>query len=137
MTLRLADSASTLVDQPIGLLTYLDEFRPWFLDKIGKRRDSSYEISNAVVFDPFSESAEGNGRAETAGCSIDRMIFSQPANVTSCPLSFSAVTIKGGEMVLTANWQAGVLGVEDEDAFVEEVLGHIECNLVETVRGSG
>ncbi|RDW65779.1 uncharacterized protein DSM5745_09518 [Aspergillus mulundensis] len=131
-TLRLARSSSTLVDQPIGLLRYLDKFRPWFLEKLGKRRDSSYEISNAVVFDPSpghkSTSVESNNRKEEVKMdwNIERMVMSQPANVTGCPLSFSVVTRKGGDMALTLNWQVGVLGIEDEDGFAEDVLKRID-----------
>ncbi|KAL4875040.1 hypothetical protein BJY04DRAFT_224429 [Aspergillus karnatakaensis] len=123
-TQRLAVSAGTLVNQPIGLVAYLNEFRPWFLGKLGQKRDSSYEISNAVVFEPPSAS-------EREEWDIERMVFSQPANVTSCPLSFSVVTRKDGDMVLTLNWQVGVLGVDDEDAFAKDVLARIDGYLVE------
>ncbi|KAL4867914.1 hypothetical protein BDV12DRAFT_109832 [Aspergillus spectabilis] len=122
-TLRLADSAGTLVNQPIGLVAYLDKFRPWFLGKLGQKRDSSYEISNAVVFDPSSSVSE---RKEGMTWEIERMVFSQPANVTNCPLSFSVVTRKDGDMALTLNWQIGVLGVSNEDAFAKDVLGRID-----------
>ncbi|KAL4908454.1 hypothetical protein BDW74DRAFT_147473 [Aspergillus multicolor] len=130
--LYLAKSSSTLVDQPIGLLRYLDKLRPWFLEKLGKRRDSSYEISNAVVFDPLPgrelKPIKGDNRDEEGKMDwdIERMVMSQPANATGCPLSFSVVTRKGGDMVLTLNWQLGVLGVENEDAFANDVLERID-----------
>ncbi|KAL4808203.1 hypothetical protein BDV18DRAFT_134449 [Aspergillus unguis] len=130
-TIRLAESASTFIDQPIGLLKYLGEFRAWFLEKLGKRRDSSYEISNAVVFNPSSKSAGEDADEHKMGWDIDRMVFSQPANVTSCPLSFSVVTVKGGDMVLTVNWQVGILGIEDEDAFVGDLLARMEGYLIQ------
>ncbi|KAL4913760.1 hypothetical protein BDW62DRAFT_191826 [Aspergillus aurantiobrunneus] len=117
-----------LSTRPWVLLRYLDKFRPWFLEKLGKRRDSSYEISNAVVLDPSSKSAVDDDRGRW---DIVRMVFSQPANVTSCPLSFSAVTTKGGEMVLTVNWQVGVLAVDDEDAFAKDVLRRIDGYLAD------
>jgi hypothetical protein len=134
MTARLAHSASTLVDQPIGLVQYLDKFRPWFLEKLGETRDSSYEISNAVVFDPSSKdntSISGVGIDGEGTWDIERMVFSQPANVTNCPLSFSVVTRKDGEMVMTLNWQVGVLGVADENGFAKDILGRIDGYLTE------
>ncbi|KAL4953856.1 alcohol acetyltransferase [Aspergillus filifer] len=138
-TTRLAKSASTLVDQPIGLMKYLSNVRQWFLEKLGERRGSSYEISNVVVFDPSAETPKPVSGALEQDASekawdIERMVMSQPANATSCPLSFSVVTTKGGDMALTANWQLGVLGVEDEGEFVKDVLGRIEANLSEIGR---
>jgi hypothetical protein len=122
------------VDQPIGLVQYLDKFRPWFLEKLGETRDSSYEISNAVVFDPSSKdntSISGVGIDGEGTWDIERMVFSQPANVTNCPLSFSVVTRKDGEMVMTLNWQVGVLGVADENGFAKDILGRIDGYLTE------
>jgi hypothetical protein len=133
-TARLAHSASTLVDQPIGLVQYLNKFRPWFLEKLGEARDSSYEISNAVVFDPSPKDNTSVSGVESDGkgtWDIERMVFSQPANVTNCPLSFSVVTRKDGEMIMTLNWQVGVLGVADENGLAKDILGRIDGYLTE------
>ncbi|KAL4791859.1 hypothetical protein BDV19DRAFT_392640 [Aspergillus venezuelensis] len=135
-TTRLARSASTLVDQPIGLVKYLNNVRQWSLEKLGERRGSSYEISNAVVFDPSAATPEPvSAVVEQDSCEelwgIESMVMSQPANATSCPLSFSLVTTKGADMVLTANWQLGVLGIENEDGFVKNVLKNIGGDLIE------
>jgi hypothetical protein len=108
---------------------YLDKFRPWFLEKLGEARDSSYEISNAVVFDPSSKGNASVSGVESDGkgtWDIERMVFSQPANVTNCPLSFSVVTRKDGELVMTLNWQIGVLGVVDENGFAKDILGRFD-----------
>ncbi|KAL2812490.1 hypothetical protein BJX63DRAFT_432573 [Aspergillus granulosus] len=130
-TARLAHSATTVVDQPIGLVQYLDRFRPWFLEKIGQRRDSSYEISNAVVFDPSWQDTPGvEGNAERAW-DIERVVFSQPANATGCPLTFSVVTRKDGELAMTLNWQVGVLGLADENGFAQAILRRIDASLAE------
>jgi hypothetical protein len=129
-TVQLAECASTLVDQPIGLLRYLDSFRPWFLGKLGKNRDSSYEISNAIVFDPMSQSLN-DSHAGKENWDIERVLFSQPANVTGSPLSFQIVTRKDSDMIITLNWQLGVLGVSDEDAFVLGILDRIHDLLTE------
>ncbi|KAL5333943.1 hypothetical protein BJX70DRAFT_37216 [Aspergillus crustosus] len=128
-TQRLAESAGTLVNQPIGLVAYLDKFRPWFLGKLEQKRDSSYEISNAVVFEPSC--AIVSEEKGIIAWDIGRMVFSQPANVTNCPLSFSVVTRQDGDMVLTLTWQAGVLNVGDEDAFAKDVLVKIDGYLAE------
>jgi hypothetical protein len=47
-SLKLA--ASTLHNQPVGLLQYLKAFRPWTTSLVGKERDMSFEISNLGSF---------------------------------------------------------------------------------------
>ncbi|KAJ5554026.1 hypothetical protein N7513_003985 [Penicillium frequentans] len=124
-TLRLAECAGTLVDQPIGLLRYLSQFQPWFLGKLGKKRESSYEISNAVVFDPQNSDVDTISPAAHRNWDIERVLFSQPANVTGSALNFQIVTRKGGDMAITLNWQLGVLDVPDENEFVRDIVGRI------------
>ncbi|EED15244.1 conserved hypothetical protein [Talaromyces stipitatus ATCC 10500] len=128
----LAAAANTLDDQPIGLLKYLGNFRSWFLGHLGKKRDGSFEISNIGVFDPSLP----NGSTSSQGWSIERMVFSQPANVTASPLNFQVVTMKGSDMVITLNWQVGALGVVDEDAFAKAVLRHINNGFGKVALGS-
>ncbi|KAJ6014316.1 alcohol acetyltransferase [Penicillium herquei] len=127
---RLAECANTLSDQPIGLMPYVGKFRPWLLGKLGKKRDMSYEISNLVVFDPQAGSlSETPSNLEPKGWNIQRMIFSQPADATGSALSFQLVSMKGGDMVITLNWQLGVLGVPKEEKFVKDILAGIDAAL--------
>ncbi|KAJ6109346.1 alcohol acetyltransferase [Penicillium sp. IBT 16267x] len=129
-TNRLAACASSLVNQPIGLLRYLNRFRPWFLGKLGKDRESSYEISNAVVFDPQnSDVSPILPSARLRNWDIERVAFSQPADVTGSALNFQIVTRKGGDMVITLNWQLGILDVLDENQFVQDILARIHGSL--------
>lgn len=128
-TTRLAAVAGTLDDQPIGLLKYLSNFRSWFIGQLGKKRDSSYEISNIGVFDPILPNDTNTAGSST--WAIERAIFSQPANVLGSPLNFQVVTMKGGDMVITLNWQVGVMGVPDEDGFAKAVLGYIDNGMSE------
>ncbi|KAF9888231.1 hypothetical protein FE257_009226 [Aspergillus nanangensis] len=132
-TSRLAGAAGTLDDQPVGLLKYLSNYRGWFSQKLGQNRDSSYEISNLGVFDPSlvneSDAALHAPRRDDGSWRIQRMVFSQPANVTASPLNFQAVTTVGGEMVVTLSWQVGVLGVADEDVLTADIMANIEESL--------
>lgn len=134
-TTRLAAAAGTLDDHPIGLLKYLSNFRSWFLGQLGKKRDSSYEISNIGVFDPTLSNRNDLART-TQSWAIEKTFFSQPANVLGSPLNFQIVTMKGGDMVITLNWQVGVTGVPDEDGFAKAVLGQINDGLVEIASGA-
>lgn len=127
----LADTAGTLHNQPIGLLQYLNAFRPWTLEQIGKKREISYEISNLVVFDPKgSKQPEPSGENSIA---IEKTIFSQPANAAGALLNFNLVSTKGGPLVMTVTWQLGVLDLLEgpENAFVQEVCENIKAKLQE------
>jgi hypothetical protein len=124
-TERLAAGANTLTNQPIGLLQYLAHFRMWLVNQIGKPHDGSYEISNLVSFDPFSGDKTPT-QQQAKSWDVERMIFSQPANPTSSPLCFQFVSRKNGDMVMTLTWQRGVLGVPDEDKFVNGINNTIQ-----------
>jgi hypothetical protein len=124
-SLKLA--ASTLHNQPVGLLQYLKAFRPWTTSLVGKERDMSFEISNLGSFKPPKESRSGIG--------MEEFLFSQPAKASGSLLDFSAVSIEGGgSLVLTVTWQRGVLGLangKEEDDFVKKVGGKLKDLLVE------
>ncbi|KAJ5122372.1 alcohol acetyltransferase [Penicillium atrosanguineum] len=64
---------------------------------------------------------------------IERVLFSLPAIVTGSALNFHIVTRKGGVMLITLNWQLGVLGVPDESEFVQDVLTRIRAPLTDFV----
>jgi hypothetical protein len=128
----LKEASSTLHNQPIGLLAYLKEFRPWTLGQIGKPRECSYEISNLVVFDPVSKA--GSLNPSSSAVAVEKTIFSQPANAAGPCLSFNLVSTKGGPLMMTVTWQRGVLGLgqdEDESEFVRRICSRVESLIVE------
>jgi hypothetical protein len=132
-TAGLAKCASTLHNQPIGLLQYLKEFRPWTLGQIGKKREGSYEISNLVVFDPAVQ-PYGYRKSFPSPTRIEKTIFSQPANAAGACLNFNLVSTKDGPLVMTVTWQQGVLDVGDaaqENEFVRDVCSRVERDIVE------
>jgi hypothetical protein len=122
-SLKLA--ASTLHNQPIGLLQYLKAFRPWTTSLVGKERDMSFEISNLGSFEP---------KRSRSGIGVEKLLFSQPAKASGSLLDFNVVSVEGSPLVLTVTWQRGVLGVgggREEDDFVSKVCGKLESLLVE------
>ncbi|KAH8698960.1 alcohol acetyltransferase [Talaromyces proteolyticus] len=135
-TSRLKDAAGTLNDQPIGLLKYLGNVRSWYLKQLGQDRNLSYEISNLGIFDPSLFAAMRKSEKDNRTWEIGRVIFSQPANVTAAPLNFQIVTLKDADMVITLNWQIGVLGVPNENSFTEEILTKVKGMLGEVVFSS-
>lgn len=122
----LARTVSTLHNQPIGLLQYLNDFRSWTLGQIGKERDSSFEISNLGVFRPGVDS-EANQPIK-----MEKAVFSQPATASGALLNFNPVSVQGGPLVMTVTWQRGVLDLvegQDETTFVREICSRIEAEI--------
>ena len=117
-TQSLAQCASTLNDQPVGLLSYLRNMYPWTKGQIGQRRECSYEVSNIMSFNPGPFVLEEMWN-------IESMIFSQPANVSSGCLNINVVSRHQGDLTVVISWQAGALGVKDEQTFVENTGYHI------------
>ncbi|KAL4997998.1 hypothetical protein BDV10DRAFT_168011 [Aspergillus recurvatus] len=122
ITENLASCAARLHDQAIGLLRYAPSIRDWTAGKVGQRRDCSYEVSNLLAFD----GAAGEGDK----CKITKMVFATPANVVSGPLVFNIISVKGGNLVVTVNWQAGALdmAIEEEMGFVDAVCESIKAD---------
>lgn len=121
MTAHFAASATSLQDQPVGLLGYIRDMRSWTLNQLGKSRDTSYELSNIMSFDPST------GGSLVKPWNVEKAIFSQPANVTGSPIAFNAVSTKHGGLVITATWQPGALGVDEEQSLVKELCADFQA----------
>ncbi|KAF7187581.1 hypothetical protein HII31_10920 [Pseudocercospora fuligena] len=126
LTEKLAAASSTTKDHTVGLLKYLSNFREWTIRNSKLPADVSFEISNLGVF----EGDEG-------GCRIEDMIFSQSANGTGPPFSVNVASAKDAALMLSVTWWPGMLGVDDEEEFVEEVCEDVrremECMTKEDV----
>ncbi|KAF2272948.1 uncharacterized protein EI97DRAFT_445398 [Westerdykella ornata] len=129
-TQNLALAASTLQDQPIGLLRYLSSMRKWMLGKLGQRRDCSFEVSNVGVFPGISDT---DGEQSDGGdFRIAEMVFAQPGQALGAPLAFNLASVKDGALVYSVTWRAGALEVgkgEEEGEFVRRVCEGIERGL--------
>ncbi|KAL4875738.1 hypothetical protein BJY04DRAFT_232210 [Aspergillus karnatakaensis] len=113
MTKSLAETATRLQDQAIGLLRYAPSIRKWTADKIGAQRDCSYRVSNLLAY-------KGG---DNDGWRISKMVFVTPADAVGAPINFDIVSVKGGSLVVGVNWQAGALGVEGGEEGEGRVVG--------------
>ena len=108
----------------IGLLRYVKNFQEeLLLSKIGKERNSSFEVSNLGVFKPTAKpdvATEG-----TDAVKIGRMIFTQSAGVTSAAIQICVLTGVDGCLVLGVSWQADVV----EDELVEKVVDGVRVEI--------
>ncbi|KAK2759992.1 hypothetical protein FQN54_002728 [Arachnomyces sp. PD_36] len=118
-------------NSPIGLLKYVKDFHTEIcLSKVGKDRDSGFEVTNVGAWDPLpapsppaaaaaaAAAAEGDGDGNGEVPKVGRMIFSQSKSVVGCAVEVSVVSGGDGCLVLCFAWQVGVV----EDELVEKVI---------------
>lgn len=126
-THKLMAAASALSDQPIGLLRYLLSIRSWLAGRLGKQRDSSYEVSNIGSFD--AENNLSNNTDKTA--KITKVAFAQPGHVASSVMAFNLASVKDGNLIYSVTWQQGALGIDEdkEDDLVRGICATIRQDL--------
>lgn len=108
-----------LKDDRVGLMKFVPDARALFKTGARKPRPFSWAISNLGVLDRAWNSQETSSEEDMWG--IRRVLFTQSAHVPVAALLISAVSLKGGELVITYSWQ---------DAAVEEALA--ECVVSDT-----
>ena len=96
-------------DNPIALLKYVSNMHDYFLDKMGKPRDSSVEIPNLGVYRSRENSV---ATAREKKWTIGRMTFSQSPNITGAQICVSIVTGGDGCMVMNFAWPEELLQYE-------------------------
>ncbi|KAM0197277.1 hypothetical protein ACHAPI_005135 [Fusarium lateritium] len=95
-------------NDPVGLAKFITNWKSFLMDHT-KSRVMSWEVSNLGVFNggASEETASGQQRWK-----VESAIFTQSASVSGPALTFSAISVKGGVLVVSCSWQVGV--VEDE-----------------------
>lgn len=97
-----------------GMLRYVGDMRENFEKKVGKPRDSSFEVSNTGAVD-------GSG-GEQGPWRMQQLLFSQSGNVTGDAVSFSVSSVRGGPMTVVASWVEGVVDEAVVDASLEKLV---------------
>ncbi|RMY58851.1 hypothetical protein D0863_12130 [Hortaea werneckii] len=129
ITLHLQQASSTLLDQPVGLLRYLSDFKGWTLKKATQQPGCSFSVSNVGVF-------EDSEPKHPAGVKIKDMIFSQSADGTGAPFNLNLASAKSdGTLNMVMTWWPGMLGVENEGRFMDEVSDRVVEEL-KTMQGN-
>ncbi|KAI6817279.1 hypothetical protein KC332_g7064 [Hortaea werneckii] len=119
ITLHLQQASSTLSDQPVGLLRYLSDFKGWTLKKATQQPNCSFSVSNVGVF-------EDGKPQDSAGVTSKEVSFSQSADGTGAPFNLNLASAKSdGTLNMVMTWWPGMLDVEDEGRFMEEVSERI------------
>ncbi|RMY94759.1 hypothetical protein D0862_08897 [Hortaea werneckii] len=119
ITLHLQQASSTLLDQPVGLLRYLSDFKGWTLKKAAQQPNCSFSVSNVGAF-------EHSEPQDSAAVKITDMIFSQSADGTGAPFNLNLASTKSdGTLNMVVTWWPGMLGVENEGRFMDDVCDRI------------
>ncbi|WEW59551.1 Alcohol acetyltransferase [Emydomyces testavorans] len=124
----------------VGLLKFIKDYHGELLTcMIGKERSLSFEVSNIGVFNAVSPTSpdaevgkEGVDKDVTPASQrpkIDRMIFSQSANVVGSAVNLSVITGGDGCLVLTFSWQEGVVEAELMASVMEQLKKEIDLLL--------
>lgn len=89
-------------DDVVGLLGYISDFEQYWMAKVGKPRDSTWELSN--IGSIKGHTGEGSG-----AWSIRRSLFSQPVLVASSAVGVNVVGLEGGPVNVVLSWQETVI----------------------------
>lgn len=103
----------------VAMLKHVSDFEKHFRERLGKRHDNSFEVSNLGVF---------KGHRTPAGWDVPaRVLFSQSASVASCAVDFSVMSVKGGEMAVGVGYQDGAVEPELVERVVEALRSEINA----------
>ncbi|QIW94587.1 hypothetical protein AMS68_000105 [Peltaster fructicola] len=118
-TTILQERSSTLDDQPIALLRYLSKIQEWVSKRATQPSKESFSVSNL-----------GNFRVDHAhDWTISQMAFSQSADATGAPLNINVASSYNGPLCIAITWWPGMLGVDDEHDFAQEVCDDLLARL--------
>ncbi|KAK3675124.1 Alcohol acetyltransferase [Recurvomyces mirabilis] len=132
ITEKLASKSATRKDQLMSLLKYISNFREWIIKEATKPSDKSFELSNIGVFDPTMTERSAAPKQDDSAMSswqVQDVVFSQSALATGATLHVNVGSAMNGPLSITMTWWPGMLGVQDEEVFVGEVLGDVVLRL--------
>jgi hypothetical protein len=92
------DATKSPKNQITSMLRFASDYAAFLKSK---EREVSFEVSNVGLVD---------GKMNGPGIAKFRsLLFSQSANVTEAPCSFSIASVKGGNMAISLTWQEGIV----------------------------
>lgn len=100
-------------DNPIALLQYVSDMPKFFMEKLGKPRHPSVELSNIGVWHDEPDS--------NANWTIGRMLFSQSPNVTGSAFAVNVVTGGDGNAVVNFCWSEGAVEQETMNSIIRGI----------------
>lgn len=114
-------------DDITSMLSYVTDWQKFWLSKVGKPRQNTWEVSNIGSMPGGHE--ERNATADN--WKITRSTMSQGATVTGAAVSISVAGVIGGEIGIALGWQEGIVEAE----MVDGLAGDLEAWLCRLGRG--
>jgi hypothetical protein len=112
---RLRDHIANCVnDNPLGLLPYVSDHRDFYRKKLGKNRETTFEVSNVGTIQPQPQ-IPGSWR-------IERAMFSQGAAVVGQGFSLNVASVQNGPTTIVFSWQRGII----EDGILRATVSDFE-----------
>jgi Alcohol acetyltransferase len=108
-------------DVEIGMLRHIKDFGSFLMDKMGRKREDSYAITNLGVFDGAASENAMIGKGPNRQWCISNIAFSQSCHVTGSAMQFCIASVKDGDMVIALSWQEGAVLVTDADRVAREL----------------
>jgi hypothetical protein len=103
-------------DMPVGYLAFIQNQHHWMLQKLGRKRMSTFELSNVG-------SSSASRRA--SNFEIQGMLFSQSSSACSAAIKVSAVTERDGRLALGFTWQEGAVEADMIEGVKRALQGEI------------
>jgi hypothetical protein len=113
-------------DLSTGMLRYIPDFRSMLINKMGKKRDDSFAVTNLGRFNGKFNKLSGDLGNDFLRLRISNLLFSQSCHVNGSALQFCIVSVKDGDMNIAISWQEGIVPAED----VERVVGNLSKALL-------
>ncbi|KAH6722599.1 hypothetical protein BKA61DRAFT_702119 [Leptodontidium sp. MPI-SDFR-AT-0119] len=107
-------------DNLLGMIPYISDLRKMFVGMMGKRRSTTYEISNVGSLKVGAEGEGGKWR-------IQRDVFSQSASVTGAAMYFNVASVAGGPLTIAITWLEGVVDGEVVGGVKEDLEYGLRC----------
>ncbi|KAH8721522.1 alcohol acetyltransferase [Phaeosphaeriaceae sp. PMI808] len=108
----------------VSLIRWLGNLNSFWLSKVGKEREETFEVTNIGVWKPKPEEENGDWK-------VGRMIFSQCSGVTGPAFALSIATGRDGCLVLSFSWLEGIV----EGSLMEKIIASVEECMARLVSG--
>ncbi|KAL2141593.1 hypothetical protein VTI28DRAFT_2195 [Corynascus sepedonium] len=113
-------------DDIMSILGWVPNWRDFWLSKVGRARQDTWEVSNIGSF-PGCQGAKD----DVGGWKIQRSLMSQSAAVAGAAIAVSVAGVAGGELDIVLGWQEEIV----ETSTVESLAADLQCWLDRLGRG--
>jgi hypothetical protein len=117
-------------DDVMGLLRWVTDWKKFWLSKVGKPRQDTWEVSNIGSL----PGGHAEGEEMAGGWRIGRSFMSQGATVAGAAISISVAGVAGGEISMVLGWQEGIVNTETVESLARDLqdwlgrLGRVNDN---------